>query len=128
VTPARTTRLALAVRENELQRLNEELTSTNTVLAHLNGDLENFVYAASHDLKTPILNVEGLMQVLLKKLPAECLEPKPVRDILDLIENSVERFKKTIESLLEISRLQQESDHAVTEVHLHEVARGRRWK
>jgi signal transduction histidine kinase len=71
----------LAAAGEEVSATNEELTSTNSVLAHLNGDLENFVYAASHDLKAPILNIEGLLQVLLKKLPAECLQPQPVREI-----------------------------------------------
>ncbi|MBD0260999.1 MAG: PAS domain-containing sensor histidine kinase [Cytophagales bacterium] len=118
-----TTNEELTAAGEEVSATNEELTSTNAVLAHLNGDLENFVYAASHDLKAPILNIEGLLQVLLKKLPTECLQPEPVREILDLIDNSVERFKKTIESLLEIARLQQESDQPVTEVDLHGVVR-----
>ncbi|HEX8531110.1 MAG TPA: PAS domain-containing protein, partial [Cytophagales bacterium] len=69
----------LATAGEEVAATNEELTSTNAVLAHLNGDLENFVYAASHDLKAPILNIEGLLQLLLKKLPGECLQPESVR-------------------------------------------------
>jgi signal transduction histidine kinase len=42
---------------------------------------------------------------------------------LDLIDNSVERFKKTIVSMLQIARLQQESDQPVTEVDLDRVVR-----
>jgi PAS domain S-box-containing protein len=151
VTEARLARLALAEREFELQCLNEELATTNEELAaaneeihaasevvsatndelsstnaqllHLNGDLENFVYTASHDLKAPILNIEGLMRVLLKKLPAEALEPEPIREIISLIAHSVERFKHTIGSLMEIARLQQESDQPVSEVDLARVVR-----
>jgi PAS domain S-box-containing protein len=149
VTESRLARFALADREIDLQRLNEELatsneelaaaseeihaaseavsatnqelSNTNAQLSHLNGDLENFVYAASHDLKAPILNIEGLMRVLLKKLPAQSLESASVREIIGLIANSVERFKHTIGSLMEIARLQQESDQPVTEVDLARV-------
>jgi len=149
ITVSRSTQLALAERETELQRLNEELAvsneelaaaseemhaageeitasneelvHTNAQLSHLNGDLENFVYTASHDLKAPILNIEGLMQVLLKKLPAEYLALESVREITGLISDSVDRFKKTIGSLMEIAKLQQESDQPVTRVDLLRV-------
>ena len=149
VTGTRTVRLALAGRETELLRLNqelaaaneamaaaseeihtaseevsatnEELTAINAQLSHVNADMENFIYAASHDLKAPILNIEGLVKVLLKKLPPESLRPEPVQEILGLIGHSVERFKKTIASLMEIARLQQESDQPVTQVDPYRV-------
>jgi signal transduction histidine kinase len=31
-------------------------------------DLDNFVYTASHDLRSPIANLEGLLLVLKKRL------------------------------------------------------------
>jgi signal transduction histidine kinase len=44
-----------------------------------------------------------------------------VQEILGLIGNSVERFKKTISIRMEIARLQQESDQPVTQVDPHQV-------
>lgn len=41
----------------QLRRANAQLTRTNT-------DLDNFIYTASHDLKAPIANIEGLLQVV----------------------------------------------------------------
>lgn len=38
----------------------EELERMNAHLTRLNADLDTFVYTASHDLKSPILNIEGL--------------------------------------------------------------------
>ncbi len=105
----------------EVSATNEELTATNAQLSHVNADMENFIYAASHDLKAPILNIEGLVKVLRKKLPPESLRPEPVQEIFGLIGNSVDRFKKTIASLMEIARLQQESDQPVTQVDPHRV-------
>ncbi|RYD69322.1 MAG: hypothetical protein EOP55_24155, partial [Sphingobacteriales bacterium] len=36
------------------------LQITNQQLARTNADLDNFVYAASHDLKQPVNNLRGL--------------------------------------------------------------------
>lgn len=44
---------------------NEELHQTNQQLVRVNVDLDNFIYTASHDLKAPILNIEGLMEALV---------------------------------------------------------------
>jgi signal transduction histidine kinase len=47
-----------------LSAKNEELTSANQQLARTNADLDNFVYAASHDLKQPVNNLRGLFDEL----------------------------------------------------------------
>ena len=51
---------------------NQELTVTNTYLARTNADLNTFVYSASHDLKAPITNIEGLLQALRHEPPPRC--------------------------------------------------------
>jgi PAS domain S-box-containing protein len=55
----------------QVQHLNEELTATNEELHETNGqlvrtnaDLDNLVYTASHNLKSPISNIEGLLALL----------------------------------------------------------------
>ena len=47
-----------------LSTKNEELTNANQQLARTNADLDNFVYAASHDLKQPVNNLRGLFEEL----------------------------------------------------------------
>ncbi|QKG56871.1 response regulator [Hymenobacter sp. BRD128] len=47
-----------------LSAKNEELTYANQQLARTNADLDNFVYAASHDLKQPVNNLRGLFEEL----------------------------------------------------------------
>ena len=49
----------LAASNEELQVLNEELQETNAALGHLNTELDTFVYAAAHDLRLPIVNLQG---------------------------------------------------------------------
>lgn len=48
----------------ELSAKNAELTNANQQLARTNVDLDNFVYAASHDLKQPVNNLRGLFEEL----------------------------------------------------------------
>ena len=57
----------IAVMNEELRSANEEIQATNDELAianrqltRTNIDLDTFVYTASHDLKAPVSNIEGL--------------------------------------------------------------------
>lgn len=50
-----------AVDITDLKQANEQLTRTNV-------DLDNFIYSASHDLKAPISNIEGLLYLLREEL------------------------------------------------------------
>ena len=96
----------LAASNGALQAANEELNGSNTQLLRTNVDLDNFIYTASHDLKAPITNIEGLLDTLRHELP----DPAPTNEvpfILDLMQDSVERFKRTIDHLTEVSKLQQ---------------------
>lgn len=94
----------------ELAAANEELGITNTHLTRTNVDLDNFIYTASHDLRAPISNIEGLMRVLVRQLPKESLQPESVRETLAFITHSVERFKRTITNLTAVVKLQKEAD------------------
>src|SRR5690606_22653986 len=50
----------------ELAVANKEILSRNDKLTKINADLDNFIYTASHDLKAPITNREGLLSALLE--------------------------------------------------------------
>lgn len=99
----------LWVANQETQSSNEELGLANQQLKRINIDLDNFIYTASHDLKTPILNIEGLMGALREELSPESLLSESVQNIMQLILDSVQRFKRTIEHLTEITKLQNEN-------------------
>ena len=92
----------------QLAQANAELTAANRQLIHTNVDLDNFIYSASHDLKAPISNIEGLLDALHEELPAATLAAPPVSPILACMANSVERFKRTLDHLTDITRLQKE--------------------
>jgi PAS domain S-box-containing protein len=110
----------LTVMNEELQSANEELGETNLQLTRTNVDLDNFIYTASHDLKAPITNIEGLLLALQGELP-RANQMGEVPYILGLMQDSVDRFKRTIEHLTEVSKLQKEHGQGATPVRLAEV-------
>ncbi len=96
----------------------EELEKLNADLKRVNTDLDTFVYSASHDLKSPIINIESLVEVLEENLgPAQA----SVKMELDLIKNSVKRFKDTIEDLTEVARIQRNFDYEATQLEVDRV-------
>jgi two-component system, sensor histidine kinase len=103
---------------NQAKALAQELALANQELTRTNIDLDNFIYTASHDLKAPISNIEGLMEALLDQLPPETKETAPVKRTTDLILDSVERFKRTIDHLTDITKLQKENHFSAKPVNL----------
>lgn len=91
----------IAQTQRQLRDNNERLTRANV-------DLDNFIYTASHDLKAPISNIEGLLHALLVEMPATSRGNGEVGIILGLMQDSVNRFKKTIEQLTDVSKLQKQ--------------------
>ena len=98
----------LAAINEELQATNEELSDTNVQLTRTNVDLDNFIYTASHDLRAPIANIEGLLHALTEQLPAPVQAEGQVRPILEMMQGAVERFQKTIDYLTDVTKLQKE--------------------
>ena len=92
----------------ELRRANADLSAANQRLTRTNIDLDNFVYTASHDLRAPIVNLEGLLHALREELPPGAPLPAAAEQVLGLMQTTIERFKQTIGHLSDIARLQQE--------------------
>jgi signal transduction histidine kinase len=105
----------------QARALAEELADSNQQLLRTNADLDNFIYTASHDLKAPISNIEGLLYLLQEELPAEVAHNEEVGPTLTRMLDSVERFKRTIDHLTEVSKLQKEHDPATAPVNLAAV-------
>ena len=53
--------------EEEITRLNRDLEENITQLKTVNAELETFSYSISHDLKTPVIAVEGFSRILFEK-------------------------------------------------------------
>lgn len=66
-------------------------------------ELENFVYTISHDLKSPVVSIEGYVSILFDKY-SSALDEKG-RHYLNRIEWNVQRMGQLLCSLLELSRI-----------------------
>ncbi|MBC6698424.1 PAS domain-containing sensor histidine kinase [Hymenobacter puniceus] len=111
----------LRVSRDHAESLNAELQTSNRQLVRTNVDLDNFIYTASHDLKAPISNLEGLLHLLHAELPAPAAQDANVAPVFTRLFDSVERFKRTIDHLTEVSKLQKEHAPAADLVDLAAV-------
>jgi signal transduction histidine kinase len=107
-----------SVEENsqQTQALADELATANQRLRRTNADLDTFVYTASHDLKAPIANLEGLFTALREQLPPEALQAPLVPRLLQMMDGAVQRFRDTLTHLTDVSKLQPDDDGAPAEV------------
>ncbi|PIQ20206.1 MAG: hypothetical protein COW65_16350 [Cytophagales bacterium CG18_big_fil_WC_8_21_14_2_50_42_9] len=83
------------------------LINKNGELIRINGDLDNFVYCASHDLKTPIVNAEGLVTALREEVS---IESPQVNELFIRLDGSVQQMHRTIQDLSDVSALQKVSN------------------
>jgi PAS domain S-box-containing protein len=103
----------------KLESINIELNRKNEELIKINIDLDNFVYTASHDLKSPISNLEGLLLALDKPL-----KQKPgsqEKQIIQMMHKSVFKLKDTISALVEITKAQRNLEETTELVSITEV-------
>jgi two-component system, sensor histidine kinase and response regulator len=103
------------------QELEERVKERTKELTRVNKDLDNFVYTASHDLKAPINNIEGLMKALHETLQEKSLELSDVTPILNMINDSVRRFKNTLLDLTEVAKVQYEEADGKDKAHFKEI-------
>jgi PAS domain S-box-containing protein len=91
----------------------EILENKNKELIRINNDLDNFIYTASHDLKAPVSNLEGLLNMVSDE--NEQLITETGKVVLPMVSQSLTRLKTVIKELTEIARIQKdiESDMEV---------------
>ncbi|SIT83762.1 PAS domain-containing protein [Pontibacter indicus] len=105
----------------KLAETNQELSGTNAQLTRTNIDLDNFIYAASHDLKAPIYNIERLLLILIESIPNDAHASPELKQVIEMIHSSISRFKRTIDHLTDVTKLQKENNQEASEVNLSEL-------
>lgn len=67
---------------------------------------EEFLSVAAHELKTPITNLRGLGQVLMRRLSrGTTIDPERVREVLTALDQQTGKVTRLIEQLLDVSRM-----------------------
>jgi hypothetical protein len=92
----------VAQRTNELAQANAALLKTNAELKRLNINLEEFAYAASHDMKEPVRKIHFFADMLKAELQ-EKLDEKQSR-YFSRLEGAAKRMSTLIDDLLAYSQ------------------------
>lgn len=115
----------LTVANKELAASNEEviagledLNAANHKLMSINADLDNFIYTASHDLKSPVSNIEGLVNMLTNRLRCKGWQDAQTSKILGMIDASINRFKETIADLTKVIKAEKSTDEPSEHINL----------
>lgn len=106
----------------ERKRAEEILYEKNKQLGSINSDLDNFIYTASHDLKAPVSNIEGLVASLVENLESDKPSDKEENHLLlHMMQVSIAKFKNTINELTEISKIQKLQNEDIEDVNISEI-------
>jgi PAS domain S-box-containing protein len=93
----------LETRSRQIEQLYEETLAKSLEIERRNKELDDFTYVVSHDLKEPLVTIEGYGKILHEDFEKE-LGPTGV-DYLKSVINSANRMKKFIDDLLALTRL-----------------------
>ena len=96
----------------EVVQKNALLTTANAQLTAANLDLDNFVYAASHDLKQPVNNLAGLFEELRRT--ATFHDPEEAQ-VLRLVQASLHELRTTITDLAAVVQEERPTGRQTTE-------------
>lgn len=90
-------------REEEIRRLNARLEQHVAELEAANVELDAFSYSVSHDLRTPLVLIDGFARVLAEEA-ADSLAPEAMAHV-ERIHDNAERMRRLLDSLLTFSHL-----------------------
>jgi PAS domain S-box-containing protein len=83
--------------ESQLITAKKNLVELTRKLSEANENLESFAYVATHDLKAPINNIEGVFSILKDTIPKD----EDSLLFIKYIEDSITQFKTTVKGLEE---------------------------
>lgn len=89
--------------KTEFQR---KLLSTTKELRQKHKEMESFIYSVSHDLKTPIVSIQGYISAFLEELEDSSISN--IKFYLERIRKNADYSSRLIRDILEYSRIGQE--------------------
>jgi len=89
--------------KGEVRKRTLELEKINNELSEKNKEIESFAYAISHDLKAPLVSIQGFTSLLKSELGA--VASNSTVGYLDRISANVKQMTALIQDVLEFSRV-----------------------
>ncbi|WP_020601889.1 ATP-binding protein [Spirosoma spitsbergense] len=93
---------------NEAYKAEQKLNAYNIELERKNKEIEQFAYAASHDLQEPLRSISNFSKLLADKL--ETYPDKEMNEYMRLISGGASRMSNLIFALLDYSRVGKDMD------------------
>ncbi|MCC7117178.1 MAG: GAF domain-containing protein [Anaerolineales bacterium] len=93
-------------RQKDKETLQQELDQRTALIAELemkNRELNDFTYTVSHDLKSPLVTINGFLGYLKQDIQSK--EPERIESDLQRIQNAVLKMQQLLNELLELSRV-----------------------
>jgi signal transduction histidine kinase len=85
------------------EQLEQRVEERTQELASRNAELEQFIHTASHDLRAPLLSIEGMTTLLSEGLERQNL--REARFQLERVTKNVRRMNRLLEDLLMVARV-----------------------
>jgi signal transduction histidine kinase len=101
-------KIILEEQKQEIARKNAELCLIEEQLRESNQELENFAFAASHDLKEPLRMIGMYTQLTQKRLQGQL--DGSTKEFMGYVTDGVGRMQNLLDSLLDYSRLGKNQD------------------
>jgi signal transduction histidine kinase len=89
--------------ERKVAQRTAEVERRDAEIEMLNKELETFSHSVAHDLRSPLITIDGFAQVLLENI-ADTLD-EANRNHLERISTAVRRMHRLINDLLELSKI-----------------------
>lgn len=108
--------------QKEVNHRTEELREKNKELLHRNQEVENFIHIISHDLKAPIVSIQGFASIILDEVGDKL--QGTILDYFNRIQANARHMNELIMDLLEFSRVgrvEEEKESVDTEQLLREI-------
>lgn len=102
--------------EKKMASVMEDLKQKNKELEQANADLERFAFVASHDLKTPLRNINNFLGLIERRLPKPI--PDELQEYLQIASNNARHMYYLIEDILQYSRLDNQPELFLIDLNL----------